>query len=153
MIRDTHPRTDLHGKNKSPKHSGNEQKCPTDPLALTFSEAHQTERVNFDVICQCGGMNFFDFASSIRSPMPHSFQAAISGLTTPHPGSDSQNKDVPSRVSANEAIVLKLDGLERDLAEIRETVTHGNQEIEELQSMYEQLISSMEALFGTFVAE
>jgi hypothetical protein len=96
-------------------------------------------------------MNFFDFASSIRSPMPHSFQAAIAGLSAAHAGGDSQGE--AAKLSGNEGIVLKLERLEADLASIRETVHDGNREILELRTAYEQLTSSMETLFGAISKE
>jgi hypothetical protein len=98
-------------------------------------------------------MNFFDFASSIRSPMPHSFQAAMSALMVPHPGHEAQVKDEMARLPGNEAVILKLDRLEADLKEIRETINQGNREIEELRTGYEQLTSSMETLFGAIATE
>jgi hypothetical protein len=81
--------------------------------------------------------------------MPHSFQAAMSGVIGTHDPSDSQGKEDPARFAGNDAAIRKLERLEADLRELQDTLSHGDRALDDLRSSYAQLTSSMEALLGS----
>jgi hypothetical protein len=98
------------------------------------------------------GMTFFEFASSIRPSMGTSIANRLFQGQSRHQVASAPVMD-DGFPATNESVISRLDALEAELLQVRESIDKGSEEIKQLRTGYQDLCTSLAVLFGEISRE